>query len=75
MLDKIHNLDFSNNQSFKMLLDNLKEIKNNIKISNKSSDVVFLNAFPQNTWELFENLDIYLKNPDSNLTISISEHG
>ena len=75
LLDKIHNLDFSNNKSFKMLLDNLKEIKNNLKISNKSSDVVFLNAFPQNTWELFENLDIYLKNPDSNLTISISEHG
>lgn len=75
LLDKIHNLDFSNNESFKMLLDNLKEIKNNIKISDKLSDVIFLNAFPQNIWELFENLDIYLKNPDSNLTMSVSEHG
>ncbi len=71
-ISKINDLIFEENETMDGLILKLEELKNNINISSESLKV---KAFAKRDWELLDDLDIYLKSPNSGLELPVCKHG
>ncbi|MBA7533486.1 hypothetical protein ES705_25726 [subsurface metagenome] len=72
LIEQINNLLLKDNTTVNDLISKLKELEKNINIS---SDSLYLQAFSKRSWELLDELNIYLKTANSNLALPIAKHG
>lgn len=72
LVEQINNLLLKDNTTVKDLLSKLKELEKNVNISSES---LYLQAFSKRSWELLDELNIYLKTTNSNLALPIAKHG
>lgn len=72
LIKKLDKIVLSGDQTVEQLKSKLQELENNIRIT---SNAISLHAFTRRTWELLDDLNIYLKLPNVNLSLPISKHG
>jgi putative ATP-dependent endonuclease of OLD family len=72
LMKKIDEMLLSGDQTVEQLKSKLQELENSIRIT---SNAISLHAFTRRTWELLDDLNIYLKLPNVNLSLPISKHG
>jgi len=72
LIEQINNLLLKDNTTVNDLISKLKDLEKNIDIS---SDSLYLQAFSKRSWELLNELNIYLKTANSNLALPIAKHG
>jgi len=72
LVEQINNLLLKDDRTVKDLISKLKELEKNVNISSES---LYLQAFSKRSWELLDELNIYLKTADSNLALPIAKHG
>ena len=72
LVGEIDRLLLDDNPTVQELINKLKELENNLNISSESLQ---LQAFSKRSWELLDDLNIYLKTSNSKLTLPISRHG
>lgn len=72
LVEQINNLLLKDNTTVNDLISKLKELEKNVNIS---SDSLYLQAFSKRSWELLDELNIYLKTTNSNLALPIAKHG
>jgi putative ATP-dependent endonuclease of OLD family len=72
LIHKIDEIILTGNEPVEQLKRKLQELENNIRIT---SDAISLHAFTRRSWELLDDLNIYLKLPKANLSLPISKHG
>jgi len=72
LIRKIDDIVLSGNETVDQLKARLKELERSIKIT---EDAISLQAFARRSWEILDDLNIYLKLPNTNLSLPISKHG
>lgn len=72
LVEQINNLLLKDNTTVNDLISKLKELEKNVNISSES---LYLQAFSKRSWELLDELNIYLKTTNSNLALPIAKHG
>jgi len=72
LVEQINNLLLKDNTTVNDLISKLKDLEKNVNIS---SDSLYLQAFSKRSWELLNELNIYLKTANSNLALPIAKHG
>jgi len=72
LVNQINELLLKKDETVEKLMTKLRELENNIKVT---PDAISLHAFTQRSWELLDDLNIYLKLPKANLSLPISKHG
>lgn len=72
LVEQINNLLLKDDTTVNKLISKLKELEKNVNISSES---LYLQAFSKRSWELLDELNIYLKTTNSNLTLPIAKHG
>lgn len=72
LVEQINNLLLKDNTTVNDLISKLKELEKNVNISSES---LYLQAFSKRSWELLDELNIYLKTTNSNLALPITKHG
>ena len=70
-IDKINDLLLSHKNIDKLKTE-LSLLQKNI---NQSTGELYLQAFSKRNWELLDQLDIFIKNSNSNLGLPVSKHG
>ena len=72
LVEQINNLLLKDNTTVNDLISKLKDLEKNVNIS---SDSLYLQVFSKRSWELLNELNIYLKTANSNLALPIAKHG
>ncbi len=72
LIEQLNSTILKENNTILKVMERLKELENNIRIE---PDSISLNAFTKRSWELLDDLNIYLKLPYSKLSLPISKHG
>ena len=72
MVEEINDLLLKDNSTVIKLVSKLRELE---RSANVSSESLYLHAFSKRSWELLDDLNIYLKTANSNLALPISRHG
>jgi len=72
LVEQINSLLLKDNITVNNLISKLKELEKNVNISSES---LYLQAFSKRSWELLNELNIYLKTTNSNLALPIAKHG
>jgi len=72
LIKKLDEIVLGGDQTVEQLKGKLQELENSIRIT---SNAISLHAFTRRTWELLDDLNIYLKLPNVNLSLPISKHG
>ncbi len=72
LIRKIDDVVLSDNETIEQLKTKLKNLERSIKIT---QDAIFLQAFARRSWEILDDLNIYLKLPNTNLSLPIAKHG
>ena len=72
LIGKLNDLIIKDNATVNDLISKLKELEKNINIS---PDSLCLQAFSKRSWELLDELNIYLRTSNSNLALPIAKHG
>jgi len=72
LIKRIDEIVLTGDPMVEQLKNKLQELENNIRIT---SDAISLHAFTRRTWELLDDLNIYLRLPNANISLPISKHG
>ncbi|MCU4137449.1 MAG: putative ATP-dependent endonuclease of the OLD family [Thermodesulfobacteria bacterium] len=72
LIRKIDDIVLSDNETIEQLKTKLKNLEKSIKIT---QDAISLQAFARRSWEILDDLNIYLKLPNTDLSLPIAKHG
>ena len=72
LIDQLNGLLLADNVTVTDLISKLKELEDSVRIV---PDSIYLQAFPRRSWELLDELNIYLKTANTNLALPIAKHG
>ena len=72
LIDQLNGLLIADNVTVTDLISKLKELEDSVRIV---PDSIYLQAFSKRSWELLDELNIYLKTANSNLALPIAKHG
>lgn len=72
LIEQLNDLLIADNVTVNELISKLKELEHSVRIT---PDSIYLQAFSKRSWELLDELNIYLKTANSNLALPIAKHG
>ncbi|GAH59916.1 unnamed protein product, partial [marine sediment metagenome] len=72
LIEQLNDLLIADNVTVNELISKLKELEHSVRITPES---IYLQAFSKRSWELLDELNIYLKTANSNLALPIAKHG
>ena len=72
LIRKIDDIVLRSNETIEQLKTKLKELERSIKIT---QDAISLQAFARRSWEILDDLNIYLRLPNTDLSLPIAKHG
>ena len=72
LIEQLNDLLLADNVTVNELISKLKELEHSVRIT---PDSIYLQAFSKRSWELLDDLNIYLKTANSNLALPIAKHG
>ncbi|MBA7517213.1 hypothetical protein ES705_09266 [subsurface metagenome] len=72
LIEQLNDLLLADNVTVNELISKLKELEHSVRITPNS---IYLQAFSKRSWELLDELNIYLKTANSNLALPIAKHG
>lgn len=72
LIEQLNDLILNNDKTAEEIITKLEEFEDNISATPSS---LYLQAFSKRSWELINDLNIYLKTSNSKLALPISKHG